>query len=54
VPPQPGVPAPDFPEKKFNSRLVAPTVFSEKLFGVLAGELRRCWERSYGSMSVFN
>ena len=27
-PPQIGSPAPDFPEKKFNSRLVAPTYIS--------------------------
>jgi hypothetical protein len=31
--PQSGFPAPDTGDKKFNSRLVAPTVFQKKPFG---------------------
>ena len=33
LPTKPGFPAPDPGDKKFNSRLVAPTIFLKKPFG---------------------
>jgi hypothetical protein len=34
-----------------SSNLVAPTVFRNEPFGEIVEGLRRCWDKSYGSMS---
>jgi len=52
-PPQIGSPAPDFPEKKFNSRLVAPTFFRNEPFGENVEGLSHCADGSCGSQIVF-
>jgi hypothetical protein len=44
----------DAGDQKFNSCLVVPTVFRNEPFGENVEGLRRCWDKSYGSMSVFN
>ena len=54
LPPQPGFPAPNASDKKFNSRPVAPTIFLEKPFGENVEGLSHCGDRSYSSTSVFN
>ena len=52
--PQCGFPAPDPGHKKFNSRLVAPTIFSEKPFGDYVEGLFHCEDASYGSTNVLS
>jgi hypothetical protein len=37
-----------------SSNLVAPTILQKKPFGKNVEGLRRCWDKSYGSMSMFN
>jgi hypothetical protein len=51
--PQTGFPAPDTGDKKFNSRLVAPTVFRKKPFGKNVEGLSYCGDKSCGSQIVF-
>ena len=43
----------DIPHQ-LGSNPVAPTFFRKKPFGEDVEGLRRCWDKSYGSMSVFN
>jgi hypothetical protein len=47
LPPQPGFPVPDAGQKKFNSRLVAPTIFPQKPFDHLAEGLLRLISRLF-------
>ena len=41
-------------EEKINWCPVAPIVFRNEPFGENVEGLRRCWDKCYGSMSVFN
>jgi len=52
-PPQAGVPASNAPEKKFNSRLVAPTIFQKEPFGEHVEELSHFADGSCSFKIVF-
>jgi hypothetical protein len=53
MPPQPGFPALDARQKKFNSRLVASIFFRDEPFGEHVEGISHCGNKSYSSMSVF-
>jgi hypothetical protein len=51
--PQACFPHPDAGDKKFNSRLVAPTILQKKPFGENVEGLSHCGDDSYGPQIVF-